>query len=81
VGSGVIVVSSVLGLATPQSILCRNSPLAPLFRLLVDTQLDIRVMDRSTDVHEIPLTFEFSSLSLRGADGKFPQSLVGFFVL
>jgi hypothetical protein len=58
-----------------------NSPLTPLFRLLIDTQLNVGIMNRSTDVHEIPLTLEFPPFGFRGVGGELSEGLVGFFVL
>jgi hypothetical protein len=38
-------------------------------------------MNRSTDVHEIPLTLEFPPFGFRGVGGELSEGLVGFFVL
>jgi hypothetical protein len=38
-------------------------------------------MDRSADVHEIPLTLEFPALGLSGPGRKLSEDLVRFFLL
>lgn len=61
--------------------ICENSPLASLFAPLVDTKLDVGIMDRSADVHEISLTLEFPALGLSGPGRKLSEDLVRFFLL
>jgi hypothetical protein len=48
---------------------------------LVDTELDVGIMDRSADVHEITLPLEFPAFGLPGSGRKVSQDLVGFFGL
>jgi hypothetical protein len=38
-------------------------------------------MDRSADVHEIPLALEFPALGLSGTGGELSKDLVRFFLL